>query len=81
MMSETIDPLILQFLEWVSLRSRTYEEAMDAWRSSCPRHTTWEDALVEGFIEVAGTDASSPVLVTSRGQRVLDNSRRESMSK
>ena len=38
--------LMLEFLDWVSSRRRTYAEAMEAWRSTCPRHTVWEDALL-----------------------------------
>jgi len=25
---------------------------MEAWRSNCPRHSVWEDAILEGLIEV-----------------------------
>jgi len=27
---------------------------MEAWRSHCPRHTVWEDATIDGLVEVAG---------------------------
>ena len=32
-----IGHLTIQFLEWLSARPRTYGDAMDAWRTSCPR--------------------------------------------
>ncbi len=38
--------LTMQFLEWLSERPRTYSDTMDAWRTSCPRLSIWEDALV-----------------------------------
>ncbi len=43
--------LTRQLLEWIAAAPRTYSEAMETWRSSCPRHTIWEDALESGFIE------------------------------
>ena len=41
--------LRLQFLSWVAASPRTYAEAMDAWRTSCPRLSVWEDALETGW--------------------------------
>jgi hypothetical protein len=49
-MSDTLEPLILDFLEWIAVRPRPYSEVMDAWRTSCPRLTVWEDANERGFI-------------------------------
>jgi len=31
------ESLILDLLEWLEKRDRTYEEVMDAWRTSCPK--------------------------------------------
>ncbi|MBM3264688.1 MAG: hypothetical protein FJY97_14855 [candidate division Zixibacteria bacterium] len=63
-----------EFLTYVALRPRTYGEAMTAWRSSCPRHTVWEDALVEGLIQVGiGTTVEdAPVTLTPQGRMILD---------
>jgi len=72
-MPEMASPLLLEFLAWVAARPRTYAEAMEAWRSTCPRHTVWEDALVEGLIEVASgrTLDCCAVTLTSRGAALL----------
>jgi hypothetical protein len=43
-MESTIDALIVDLLAWLQMRERTYQEAIDAWRTSCPRLTVWEDA-------------------------------------
>jgi hypothetical protein len=43
---------MLEFLHWVASRRRTYAEAMEAWQSPCPRQTIWEDALIDGLIQV-----------------------------
>jgi hypothetical protein len=77
-MSEPVSLIMRQFLEWVASRSRTYAEAMDAWRTSCPRLSVWEDALIEGFIQFEGESSQPAVVVlTSRGRAVLDKKRLE----
>jgi hypothetical protein len=73
-MSESVSLLTLDFLRWVSSRRRTYAEAMEAWRSTCPRHTVWEDALLDGLVQVesAGTQHPDEVTLTPRGRAILD---------
>lgn len=73
-MPEPVSLLLRQFLDWVSSRPRTYAEAMDAWRSSCPRLTVWEDALLDGLIQVEsrGPGQQSGVTLTARGRAILD---------
>ena len=44
--------LTLQLLTWLAERPRTYGEAMDAWRSTCPRLSIWEDALADRLIRI-----------------------------
>ena len=65
---------MLQFLAWLSDRPRTYGDAMETWRSSCPRYTVWEDALAEGLIEVEKADPvkKAQVRLTARGKTLLD---------
>ena len=76
-MPEPVSLLLLQFLQWVSSRRRNYAEAMDAWRSSCPRLTVWEDALLAGLIEIeSGTPLrQAEVMLTPQGRAVLDGNR------
>ena len=50
MADPVVEPLILDLLEWLAKSERTYEEVMDAWRTSCPRLTVWEDANDRGLI-------------------------------
>lgn len=69
------DPLNLELLTWISTRPRTYAEAMEAWRSTCPRHSVWEDALVERLIEVVecgDTIDEGQVALTARGRARLE---------
>ena len=45
-----LDPLVLDFVEWISRKPRAYADVLDAWRTSCPRLTVWEDASERGFV-------------------------------
>jgi len=74
-MPQTVSLLTLQFLAWVESRPRTYAEARQAWRSTCPTTCAWEDAISDGLIafEIGGgrlTDQSRVVLST-RGRAAL----------
>ena len=48
--SDTVDTLILDLLEWIGPNTRPYGEVLEAWRTSCPRFPVWEDANDRGFI-------------------------------
>ena len=76
-MPDTPSLLMLEFLAWISDRRRTYADAMEAWRSTCPRHTVWEDALVGGLIQVesGGPLDQSEVSLTPQGRALLDGHR------
>ena len=50
-MSNPVDALILNLLEWIGPNPRPYAEVIEAWRTSCPRLPVWEDANERGFIE------------------------------
>ena len=66
--------LALEFLAWIASRPRTYAEAMEAWASTCPRNPVWDDALIDGLIQVESADTmgQSKVILTPRGKAVLD---------
>jgi hypothetical protein len=70
-MTEAPEALILDLLEWVASRERTYEEVMDAWRTSCPRLPVWEDASDRGLIATVYVGGRSVVRVTSPGLALL----------
>jgi len=73
-MAEAITPLTLEFLSWVASRPRTYAEAMEAWRSHCPRHPVWDDALSDGLIQIEGRGGpgQSIVSLTPKGRGLLE---------
>jgi hypothetical protein len=66
--------LTQQFLAWVADRPRTYAAAMEAWRSTCPRLSIWEDALDAELVRLeAGVGGLSEciVVLTPRGHALL----------
>ncbi len=69
-MSESANLLMLEFLSWISSRRRTYTEAMNAWQTTCPRYTIWEDAIIGGLVQMsrAETVDEAEVTLTLRGQ-------------
>ena len=74
-MTDLVEPLILDLLEWLSDRSRSYEEAMEAWRTSCPRLPVWEDANDRGLIVTEVINGLSRVRVTASGRDLLQKRR------
>jgi hypothetical protein len=76
-MAEAVDPLVLDFVEWVAREPRPYAEVIATWRTSCPRLTIWEDAAEAGYVAretIAGYGLM--VAVTEDGERLLrDNGR------
>ena len=70
-MSDAVDALVLDLVEWVAKRERTYAEVMDAWRTSCPRLQMWEDANDRGFLIRDHVDGRAIVRVTPLGRALL----------
>jgi hypothetical protein len=66
--------LTLQFLAWVSGGDRRRADVMDAWQSSCPRLSIWEDALIDGLVRFDG-GAGGCVVLTPAGRAMLDAAR------
>jgi D-3-phosphoglycerate dehydrogenase len=73
--TNTVDALILDLLEWVASRERTYAEAMDAWRTSCPRLPVWEEATLRELIAREYANGRATVRVTSSGVALLERHR------
>jgi hypothetical protein len=76
-MSATLDPLIMDLVAFVAAKPRPYDEVIDAWRTSCPRLTVWEDAIDRGLITRSrAADKTLIVQATSAGLRLLHDSGR-----
>ena len=69
-MSHPARLITLQFLAWVADRPRTYTETMDAWRSTCPQLSVWEDAIIAGLVQIESGNGRA-VTLTPRGRAVL----------
>ena len=61
------ESLILDLLEWIDPAPKGYEEVMNAWRTSCPRLTIWEDALDAELVAVQNREVS----LTTAGREFL----------
>ena len=73
MEASTHDPataLTLQLLEWMADRPRTYAEAIEVWRTSCPRLSIWEDACSNGLID-CDMEAGKIVRVSEKGRQLI----------
>lgn len=70
-----IETLILDLLEWLADGERTYEEVMDAWRTSCPRLPVWEEANDRGLIMSLHVNGRNLIKASSLGLTLLDQQR------
>jgi hypothetical protein len=66
------ESLILDLLEWLVKRDRSYEEVMDAWRTSCPGLPIWEDANDRGLVMREEVNGRGIVRITSLGLALLE---------
>ena len=65
-MTDTVEPLILDLLEWIGPDARHYAEVMDAWRTSCPSLPVWEEANARGFVTREHRPGVGPFIAVSR---------------
>ena len=68
-MSDAARALTEQFMLWVLEKPRSYREVMDAWRTTCPQLTIWEDAVGAGLFVVKPRKSlpDATVVITDRG--------------
>ena len=71
MVDTVVEALILDLLEWVAKRDRTYEEVMEAWRTSCPRLPVWEEANDRGLVVRESVNGRCVVRITPSGRDLL----------
>jgi hypothetical protein len=71
--SDPVDALVMDLLEWIGPQSRPYAEVIDAWRTSCPRLPVWEEANARGYVIRAHVEGSGVVVSLSpSGRAALD---------
>ena len=81
MADSAVESLILDLLEWLIKRDRTYEEVMDAWRTSCPRLPVWEDANDRGLVVKEQVQGRCIVRITSSGLTLLEHHRLQNLKR
>jgi hypothetical protein len=71
-MSDILTPLTIDFLAWLAAGPRDYVDVMDAWRTSCPRLTVWEDAIDADLVaRVYTAGQATRIELTERGAAFL----------
>ena len=60
--------LIVQFLQWVAARPRSYAETRDGWSSTCPLNCAWEDAVSADLVRY---DSDRFLVLTEPGRQRL----------
>ena len=75
MADPVVENLILDLLEWLGKQDRTYQETMEAWRTSCPKLPVWEDATDRGLISMDFTQGRNIVRITKAGLAFLEHHR------
>lgn len=70
-MSDSPEALVLDLVEWVAREPRPYAEAIEAWRTSCPRLTVWEDAADLGLVRRLKSDAGESLMVATEAGLAL----------
>jgi hypothetical protein len=72
MADPVVEALILDLLEWLAKGERSYDDVMNAWRTSCPRLPVWEDANDRGLVISNGVTVG----ITSSGLALLEQCKR-----
>jgi hypothetical protein len=72
MVDPVVEALILDLLEWVSKGDRSYQEVMEAWRTSCPKLPVWEDANDRGLLVSEEANGRCVVRLTAAGHALLE---------
>jgi hypothetical protein len=60
-----------ELLAWIAQERRTYPEAIEVWKTHCPRHSLWEDAVADGLVQVVRNGARSYVVLSPAGDAAL----------
>ena len=66
---------MLDFVEWIAAGPRRYSDVMEAWKTSCPRLTIWEDAIDQGLVQRCRIDGALSIETTETGRQSLARTR------
>jgi hypothetical protein len=69
-MSNAQRALTRQMLEWIAAGNHSYGEAINVWKTSCPRLSVWEDACIDGLVDCT-SGHSGTLFLTEKGRKFL----------
>jgi len=69
--ADPVEALLGDLLTWLDAKPRRYGDAIEAWRTSCPRLPVWEEAHDRGYVVHAREEGEVFVRVTRQGQAFL----------
>jgi D-3-phosphoglycerate dehydrogenase / 2-oxoglutarate reductase len=73
-MTDPVEPLILDLLEWIGPATRPYADVLEVWRTSCPRLPVWEEANARGYVtRLHERGQTARVALTPVGREYLQN--------
>lgn len=71
MADSVVESLILDLLEWLASRERSYEDTMEVWRTSCPKLPVWEDANERGLVAIDASTGRILVRLSPAGRELV----------
>ena len=75
-MSDPVDALAIDLLDWIGPRPKPYADVIDAWRTSCPRLPVWEEANARGYLIHEHVEGSGTLIsVSPAGLCILNQHR------
>jgi hypothetical protein len=73
--TDTVDALTVDLLEYVACKERRYDEVIEAWHTSCPKLPVWEEANERGLITRVRSNGHAVVQITAAGAALLQQRR------
>lgn len=75
MSDPVVETLILDLLEWLAAGERTYEDVMEARRTSCPKLPVWEEANDRGLIASERVNGRKVIIPSILGALLVQRAR------
>ena len=75
MSDPVVEALILDLLQWLAAGERTYQDVMEAWRTSCPKLPVWEEANDRGLITSQHVNGRKVIIPSILGELLAQRTR------
>ena len=73
MADQVVEALIFDLLNWLNRGDRTYEDVMNAWRTSCPKLPIWEEVNDRGLISIQLFNSIQIIRLSPAGLQFLES--------